>query len=268
MPGARKDSPNPVGHGHAGHWAGWAGRRGGEGGLREAGEAEDGRRDHSRRIGPCSLRAQWAFPRPWPRAIATGSRLKGSVVRRPRARRPHQLSRGFRGPSTLTLPAGRRELCTGWSASASSLGAALSCPQITLGLETPRGPGRQSSPTLYDPTDCSPPGSSVLGILQTKNTGVGCHVLLQEILLTQGWNLGLPHCRQTLYLLSYQESPGTQESLSFKGYPPTQVSPTPPGCGSPGLSAEGPRGRSAFQPAQPTPHNSWGLSLELRSFGR
>lgn len=130
------------------HWAGWAGRRGGEGGLREAGEAEDGRRDHSRRIGPCSLRAQWAFPRPWPRAIATGSRLKGSVARRPQALRPHQLSRGFRGPSTLTLPAGRRELCTGWSAPASSLGAALSCPQITLGLETPRGPGRVASDSL------------------------------------------------------------------------------------------------------------------------
>ena len=27
--------------------------------------------------------------------------------------------------------------------------------------------------------DCSPPGSSVHGILQAKNTGVGCHALLQ-----------------------------------------------------------------------------------------
>ena len=32
-----------------------------------------------------------------------------------------------------------------------------------------------------------------------KNTGVGCHSLLQGIFLTQGSNLGLPHCRQTLY---------------------------------------------------------------------
>ena len=31
-----------------------------------------------------------------------------------------------------------------------------------------------------------------------KNTGVGCHFLLQEIFLTQGSNLGLPHYRQTL----------------------------------------------------------------------
>ena len=28
-----------------------------------------------------------------------------------------------------------------------------------------------------------------------KNPGVGCHALLQGIFLTQGWNLGLLHCR-------------------------------------------------------------------------
>ena len=37
-----------------------------------------------------------------------------------------------------------------------------------------------------------------------KNTGVGCHFLLQGIFLTQGLNLGLPYCRQTLYQLSHQ----------------------------------------------------------------
>ena len=36
-----------------------------------------------------------------------------------------------------------------------------------------------------------------------KNTGVGCHFLLQGIFLTQGSNSGLPHCRQTLYHLSH-----------------------------------------------------------------
>ena len=40
-----------------------------------------------------------------------------------------------------------------------------------------------------------------------KNTGVGCHSLLQEIFQTQGSNLGLQHCRQTLYHLSHQGSP-------------------------------------------------------------
>ena len=32
-----------------------------------------------------------------------------------------------------------------------------------------------------------------------KNTGVGCHFLLQEIFLTQESNSGLLHCRQILY---------------------------------------------------------------------
>ena len=35
----------------------------------------------------------------------------------------------------------------------------------------------QSCPTLCDPIDGSPPGSPVPGILQGKNTGVGCHFL-------------------------------------------------------------------------------------------
>ena len=34
--------------------------------------------------------------------------------------------------------------------------------------------------------DCSPPGSSVLGDSPGKNTGVGCHALLQGIFPTQG----------------------------------------------------------------------------------
>ena len=37
----------------------------------------------------------------------------------------------------------------------------------------------QSCPTLCDPIDGSPPGSPIPGILPGKNTGVGCHVLLQ-----------------------------------------------------------------------------------------
>ena len=40
-----------------------------------------------------------------------------------------------------------------------------------------------------------------------KNTGVGSHSLLQWIFLTQKLNLGLLHCRQILYQLSYQGSP-------------------------------------------------------------
>ena len=39
----------------------------------------------------------------------------------------------------------------------------------------------QSCPTLCDPMDCSSPGSSVHGDSLGKNTGVGCHALLQGI---------------------------------------------------------------------------------------
>ena len=48
----------------------------------------------------------------------------------------------------------------------------------------------QSCPTLCDPKDCSPPDSSVHGDSPGKNTGVGCHALLQGIFPTQGWNPG------------------------------------------------------------------------------
>ena len=101
----------------------------------------------------------------------------------------------------------------------------------------------QSCPTLRNPMDFSLPGSSVHGILQArileweavpfsgdlsnpeikprsptlwvdsllseqpgkpKKTGVGGLSLLQGILLTQGLNQSLLHCRQILYQLSYQ----------------------------------------------------------------
>ena len=56
----------------------------------------------------------------------------------------------------------------------------------------------QSCPTLCDPTDCSPPGSSDHGIFQARITRVSCHSLLQGIFLTQGSKPGLQHCRQML----------------------------------------------------------------------
>ena len=56
------------------------------------------------------------------------------------------------------------------------------------------------------PVDCSPPGSSVHGDSPGKNSGVGCHTLLQGIFPTQGLNPGLPHCRQIPYQLIHQEA--------------------------------------------------------------
>ena len=65
----------------------------------------------------------------------------------------------------------------------------------------------QLCPTLCDMVH-SPPDSSVHEIDSSgKNSGVGCHSLLQEIFPAQGSNPGLLHCRQTSYHLSHQESP-------------------------------------------------------------
>ena len=64
--------------------------------------------------------------------------------------------------------------------------------------------------------DCSPPGPSVHGDSPGKNTGVGCHALLQGIFPTQGSNPGLPHCRQILYQL---EPPGKPKNTGVVAYP-------------------------------------------------
>ena len=47
-----------------------------------------------------------------------------------------------------------------------------------------------------------------------KNTGAGCHFLLQGIFLTQGMNPGLLHCRQTL---PWVTSNGERESNKAQG---------------------------------------------------
>ena len=102
----------------------------------------------------------------------------------------------------------------------------------------------QSCLILCNPIDGSPPGSPVPGILRArtlewaaisfsnfsrsvlsnsfmtpwtvahkaplswnspgKNTGVGCHALIQGIFPTQGSNPCLPHCRWILYRLSHE----------------------------------------------------------------
>ena len=73
----------------------------------------------------------------------------------------------------------------------------------------------QSCPILCDPMVCSPPGFSVHGDSPGKNTGVGCHALLQGIFPTQGSNTGFPYCRQILYCLSYQKAQITTYHIIF-----------------------------------------------------
>ena len=60
----------------------------------------------------------------------------------------------------------------------------------------------QSCPTLCNPLDCSPARFLCPWNFPGKNTGVGCHFLLQRILLIQRSNpclLCLLHYRQILY---------------------------------------------------------------------
>ena len=64
----------------------------------------------------------------------------------------------------------------------------------------------QSCLTLCNPTDCSPPGSSAHGDSPGRNTGVGCHALLQGIFPTWGSNPGLLYCRQILTVWASREA--------------------------------------------------------------
>ena len=50
---------------------------------------------------------------------------------------------------------------------------------------------------------------------QDKNTGVVSHFLLLEIFPTQGSNLGLLYCRQTLYQLSHLGNPIEGTSVNY-----------------------------------------------------
>ena len=93
----------------------------------------------------------------------------------------------------------------------------------------------QSCPTLCDPMDCSPPGSSVHGDSAGRNSGVGCHALLQGIFLTQGSNLRLLcllHCRQIVFTAELQRKPLLLSMLPLKQPPPL---PSPVHLGSEGL---------------------------------
>ena len=64
----------------------------------------------------------------------------------------------------------------------------------------------QLCPTLWDPMDCSPLGSSVHGILQARILEWVAIPFYRGFLLTKGTNPDHLHCRQILYCLSHQGS--------------------------------------------------------------
>ena len=109
-------------------------------------------------------------------------------------------------------------------------------------------------PTLCNPLDCKPPGSSVhddsLG-----NTGVGCLALLQGIFPTQGSNLDLPQCRWILYQLSHQGNP---RILEWVAYPFSRGSFRPRNWMQLSCIAAG-----FFTVCKPTTAHAWYLLLSL-----
>ena len=71
----------------------------------------------------------------------------------------------------------------------------------------------QSCPTFGDPMDCSLAGSSLRGIFQARVLEWVAISFSRGIFPTQGLNPGLPHCRQMLYHLSHQGSPGLKSGV-------------------------------------------------------
>ena len=64
-------------------------------------------------------------------------------------------------------------------------------------------------------TLCNPMDYTVYGISLGQNTRVGSLSLLQGIFPTQGLNPGLSCCRQILYQLSHQGSPGVLQWVAY-----------------------------------------------------
>ena len=87
-------------------------------------------------------------------------------------------------------------------------------PEIATSVMKVKVSVAQSCPTLCDPMDCSPPGSSVHGTLQARILEWVAIPFSRGIFPTQGSSQSLPHHRQILYLLSLQGTP-TSVILSF-----------------------------------------------------
>ena len=76
---------------------------------------------------------------------------------------------------------------------------------------------------LCDPTDCSPPGSSVHGIPQARILEWVAVPSSRGIFPSQGLNPGLLCCRQILYCLSHQGSPMRVEPFPKVSAPDTII---------------------------------------------
>ena len=91
------------------------------------------------------------------------------------------------------------------------------------------------------PWDCSPPGSSVHEDSPGKNTGVGCHALLQWIFPTQGIEPSCPALEADSFCLSHQGSPRILEWVAYpfsRGSSYPGIKPGPPALQADSLPAE------------------------------
>ena len=80
----------------------------------------------------------------------------------------------------------------------------------------------QSCPALCNSMDYSLAGPSVHGNSPGKNTGVGCHAILQGIFPTWGSAPGVYHCRWILYPLKYENHLGELNCSTFAP-PPSKL---------------------------------------------
>ena len=101
-------------------------------------------------------------------------------------------------------------------------GRCVSCTERRIQSKTPCGLClvNQPCPTLCDPTDCSPPGCSVLGILQARSLGRVATSSSRGSSWPREWTPGLLHYRQIPYCLSHQggkiaSSPSEARSYRF-----------------------------------------------------
>ena len=87
----------------------------------------------------------------------------------------------------------------------------------------------QLCPTLCNPMDCSLPGYSVHGIFQARVVEWVAISFSRGSSQPRGSNLGLPHCRQTLYRLSHQEALVSPKIPLFSASRPLLILSHPPG---------------------------------------
>ena len=73
----------------------------------------------------------------------------------------------------------------------------------------------QSCLTIWDPRDCSPPGSSVSGLLQARLLEWVAIPFSRGSSQPRDQTQGLPHCRWILYQLSHKGSPRILEWVAY-----------------------------------------------------